>query len=94
MPEADGERIARLEARQQDMRRDIDELRTAQRADHHLIRNAEAAVNSMVQATRDARRAEDRQYRRLEMRIQYGGLAMAAAMVFLGVVQILVSFHH
>lgn len=94
MVESDKERIARLEARQQDIRRDLDELRQAQRADHHLVRNVEAAVNGMVQATRDARRSEDKQYRRLEMRIQWGGLVMAAAMVFLGVVQLLAAFHH
>ena len=94
MSSPEGERIARLEARQQDIRKDLDELRAAQRADHHLMRGMQGTVNGMVQATRDARRAEDRQYRRLEMRIQWGGLAMALAMVFLGVVQILVSVHH
>lgn len=76
------------------MQRDVDDLRADQRADHHRLRGVEDAVKLMLEAQKTARRDEDRQYRRLELKIQWGGLAMAFAMAFLAVVQIFATLHH
>lgn len=65
-----GERIARLEQAVDDLRSDVESVREAVAADHHRLRNTEAAVNMMLEAHKKARDAEDRQYRRVELRLQ------------------------
>lgn len=87
-----GERIARLEQRQKDFEGDLETLRTDQRADHHRLRNVEDAVSMIVEATKDARRAEARQYRRLALVIQWVGVALAGGMFALAIVTLLT--HH
>lgn len=85
---SDGERIARLEQALADVRDDISEVRRAAAADHHRLRDVEAAVSLMLEAQKLARRAEDRQYRRVANAIAFGGLVMALALVALTAVTI------
>lgn len=82
------ERIARSEQSISDLRSDIKEIREAMRADHHRLRDVEAAVSLMLDAQKQARRAEATQYRRVELRLQWlalavgiGGLMMSTALV-------------
>jgi len=44
----------------------------------------------MIDAQREARQAEQRQYRRMGNKIALGGVAVAAAMVVLSIVTILI----
>lgn len=81
-----------LAERLEGVRQDVAELRTQRREDHHRLRNVEAAVTQMIDAQKDARAGELRQYRRLGLRVQYGGFAMALAMVVLTLVTIFI--HH
>lgn len=91
MPPSDAERLATIEQVLRDVRADVDELRVTRREDHHRLRDVESSVSLMLEAHKDARRAEDAQYRRLEVRIQVlsisiglGGLLMAVAVAVLG----------
>lgn len=70
MQHSDPERLATVEQAIRDIREDIADVRTAARDDHHRLRDVEAAVALMLEAHKEARRAEDKQYRRLELRIQ------------------------
>lgn len=76
------ERVARNEQAISDLRADIVEIRSAQRDDHHRLRDIEAAVNLLVESQKQARRAEETQYRRIELRLQ----ALTAAVAFAGAI--------
>lgn len=71
---------------------DIRELREQAKADHHRLRAAEAAVALLVDAQKEARRAEASQYRRLELRVQWLSVAIAFAAILVSVV--LTVIHH
>ena len=71
MPQSDAERIATVEEAVRDLRGAVADIRQAAREDHHRLRDVEAAVALILEAHKDARRAEETQYRRLEMRIQW-----------------------
>ena len=94
MSAPEGERIARLEQRQDDFDERLVALDKRLREDHHRLRGAEAGVQALLDAHKEARRAEDRQYRRLALAIQWGGLAMAIAMMLLTAVQLYTTMHH
>lgn len=90
---SDVERIARNEQAIADLRADVAEIREAMRSDHHRLRDVESAVGLMLDAQKRARRAEQVQYRRVELRLQWlalavgvGGLMMSAALVVAAVV--------
>jgi len=76
-----GERIARNEQAITDLREDVRDIRTSATSDHHRIRNVEDAVNLLLEAQKQARRAEHTQYRRLEVRVQWLTLVVAFAAV-------------
>lgn len=79
MPAPEGERIARMEGQIEDLRGDIQELRDAARADHHRLRAVEGAVQKLIDSQAQARQGEERQYKRLEMRIQILTLVVIVA---------------
>ena len=68
------------------VRDDVHELRQARRDDAVRISAVERAVQRMGDFQQAARRAEERQYRRVANAVALGGLAMAAAMVILALV--------
>jgi hypothetical protein len=92
VPLPDGERIARLEQAQDDLRGDIEDLRKVQRDDHHRLRGVEDAVSLILQAQKEARRAEALQYQRLTLAVQWGGIALGFGMFALALVT--AFFHH
>ena len=81
MPGEPVERLARVEQQLGDLRREFDaRMRDAdERSDR--VRELEAAMKLLLQAQKVAREQEDRQYRRLEMRIQILTLVVAFAAV-------------
>lgn len=81
MPPSEAERIATNEQAIRDLRGDIADIRQAARDDHHRLRDVEAAVALMLDAHKQARSAEEAQYRRLEMRLQWLTAAIALGTV-------------
>lgn len=81
MPESEGVTIGVLVERLKGVREDMAELRQAQREDHHRLRSVEAAVQLMVDSQATNRRSEERQYRRLELRVQVLTLAVGFAAI-------------
>ena len=92
MPESIETRVGVLSQRVVDLVDDIDELKTAVKGYHHRLRAVESAVALLVEAQKDARRAESAQYRRLELRLQWLAVAVAFAGVIVSIV--LVVIHH
>ena len=90
MGDDQGVTIGVLTERLEGVKEDVAELRQAFRDDHHRLRTVESAVTHMLDAQRAARESESRQYRRMANAIQFGGLAMAAAMVALTIVTLLI----
>jgi hypothetical protein len=81
----DGERLAAVEQRLTDMRREFDvHLDDAQRR-HNRIRELENAMLLLVEAQKNARAAENKQYRRLVLAIQVAGVLVALGMFALAV---------
>lgn len=69
MPLPDGERLATLETKVAELQRDLDVLLHAADKRSDRVRELEGAVKLMIQAQKLARQAEERQYRRLELRL-------------------------
>lgn len=76
-----GERIATNEQAIRDLREDLADIRQAAREDHHRLRDVEATVALLIDTHKQARRAEEAQYRRLELRIQWLTTVIAFAAV-------------
>jgi hypothetical protein len=74
-----GERIGRVEERLKDLRSDFDNHLEDAKSRSSRVRELENAVLLLVQAQKEARRAEEGQYRRLEVKIQWLALAVAFA---------------
>ena len=88
----DGERLAAVEQKLYDMRREFDShLDDAQRR-HNRIRELENAMLLLVEAQKNARAAESKQYRRVEVRLQTLTVAVAFAALMLSLTIWLV--HH
>lgn len=88
----DGERLAAVEQRLTDMRREFDvHLDDAQRRSNR-IREVESALLLLVDAQKRARDAETQQYRRVEVRLQALTVAVAFAAFLLSLTIWLV--HH
>lgn len=81
MREPEGVTIGVLVERLEGVRQDVAELREAQREDHHRLRSVESAVKQMIDAQQVNRRGEERQYRRLEVRVQVLTLAVGFAAI-------------
>jgi len=79
--EPEGVTIGVLVERLEGVRQDVAELREAQREDHHRLRSVESAVKQMIDAQQVNRRGEERQYRRLEVRVQVLTLAVGFAAI-------------
>ena len=88
MPGDPSERLARVEERLGELRREFDKrMRDAdERSDR--VRELEAAMKLLLQAQKVAREQEDRQYRRLELRIQILTLVVGLAAVVSSVVAV------
>ena len=88
MPGEPVERLARVEQQLGDLRREFDKrMRDAdERSDR--VRELEAAMKLLLQAQKVAREQEDRQYRRLELRIQILTLVVGFAAVVSPVVAV------
>jgi hypothetical protein len=69
VPLPDGERLATLETKVAELQRDLDVLLHAADKRSDRVRELEGAVKLMIQAQKLARQAEERQYRRLELRL-------------------------
>ena len=80
-----GQRVA-------DLVGDIDELKVAVREYHHRLRGVESAVALLVDTQKDARRAEQAQYRRIIVWIQFLTLTVAVGALALSVT--LALTHH
>jgi hypothetical protein len=76
-----------------DLADDVTELRDTRKEDHHRLRSVEATVNLLLDAQQDARRAEARQYQRLELRIGVLTVVLAAAAVVVPIVVAVVATH-
>lgn len=88
----DGERLAAVEQRLSDMRREFDShLDDAQRRSNR-IREVENALILLVDAQKQARLQETAQYRRVEIRLQALTVAVAFAALILSLTIWLV--HH
>ena len=88
----DGERLAAVEQTIKDMRREFDShLDDAQRR-HNRLREMEQAILLLVEAQKNARAAESKQYRRVEVRLQILTVAVAFAAFALSLSIVLV--HH
>lgn len=81
MPGPEGVTIGVLVERLEGVRKDVAELRREQREDHHRLRGVESSVKQMIDAQRDNRRGEERQYRRLELRVQVLTVAVGFAAI-------------
>lgn len=92
MPDSIDARVAVLGQRVLDLVGDIDDLKEAVRGYHHRLRAVETAVSLLVDAQKDARRSEESQYRRLEVKLQWLAVAVAFAGVIVSIV--LVVTHH
>lgn len=94
MPAPEGERIAKLEQRQDDADDRMDALDKRLSDDHHRLRGVEGAIDKMLEAQKLARRAEERQYERLGLRIQWASLAVTVGMFVLAGVELYVHMGH
>ena len=91
-PESVEVRVGVLSQRVTDLVQDIDELKREVHGYHHRLRGVEAAVALLVEQQKDSRRAEQSQYRRLELRLQWLAIAVTLAGVVVSVV--LIVIHH
>ena len=82
MPESLESRVAALGQRVVDLVQDIDELKREVHGYHHRLRGVESAVALLLEQQKDARRDEQSQYRRLEIKLQW----LAVAITFAGVI--------
>ena len=69
MPEPDGVKIARLQEQLQGVRDDVTELVEEGRRTRTRLHNLEGFAQAYLDAQKAARRSEQRQYRRLEVRV-------------------------
>lgn len=75
-----------LEAVLLELRGDVGERKHEEERTRHRLHDLEGAVNLLLEAQKMARRAEDKQYRRLELRLEVltlviGFAAVAAAVI-------------
>lgn len=85
MLEPQGERITRVEAQLAEMRGDLANHLVDHRARSDRMRELESAVGMLIDVHKDARRREETQYRRLEVRVQWLSLSIAFATLVLAI---------
>ena len=85
MPTSD-ERLAAIEAMMFQVQDDVREIKTEALRLRDRIHKLESTTIAFVQTQKDNRRREEEQYKRLGLRIQWAGIALAIA---LGAVPIL-----
>ena len=85
--------MARLDERQAELRREFDLhlVEANQRSDR--IHELSAAVGLLVEAQKLARRAEESQYRRLEIRFQWVAAAVGIAGLVISVTLVILAIH-
>ena len=88
----DGERLAAVEQTIKDLRREYDSHLADTQRRHNRIRELENAMLLLVEAQKNARAAESKQYRRVEIRLQILTVAVAFAAFALSLSIVLV--HH
>ena len=81
MPEPDGVKIARLDERLAAMQQDMTELVAEQHRARTRLHNLEGFAQAYLDAQKAARRSEQRQYRRLEIRVSVLTLAVGFAAI-------------
>ena len=81
MPEPDGVKIARLQEQLQGLRDDVTELVAEGKRTRTRLHNLEGFAQAYLDTQTSARRSEQRQYRRLEVRVQVLTVAVGLAAV-------------
>lgn len=92
MPASPEERLATLEAHLSDLRNDFNSHLADAKSRSERVREMERAVGLMIEAQKIARRQEETQYRRLEIRIQW--LVLSVALVGVAVTLAVALIHH
>lgn len=85
MLEPQGERITRVEAQLAEVRGELDSHLVDARARSDRMRELERAVGMLIDVHKDARRREETQYRRLELRVQWLSVSIAFAALVLAI---------
>lgn len=86
----EGERITATEEQIKDLRRDLEERASEERNIRRRLHDLEGIVGTLVDHLKEARRAEERQYRRLELRLQGVLVAITLAGIITPVALIIV----
>jgi hypothetical protein len=81
VPDSEGARIARLKERVNGVREDMTELVAEQLRHRTRLHNLEGISAAFIDQQREARRAEARQYRRLERNLQVLTVVIAIAAI-------------
>lgn len=87
------ERIARNEERILELQRDWQTHLSEQTGHDVRMRQTELAVDRLIESQKSARRDEDNQYRRLELRLQRQTVTVAVVGVLIAAVSLVVAFH-
>ncbi len=86
MPAPPGERIARLEQQLSDLRREFDDHVDDAGKRSNRMREVENALSILIEAHKQARRDEEKQYRSLEVKVQWSGLLVSLGLLVLAIV--------
>ena len=84
--------IGSFAAQLQALKEDIVQLRADHQSDHHRLRSVESSVAVMLDAHKSARRGEETNWRRLEIRMQAMMVVIAIAAIIVPLTLVLV--HH
>ena len=79
-------------AQLQALKEDVVQLRADHVSDHHRLRSVESSVALMIEAHKAARRGEETNWRRLEIRMQAMMVVIAIAAIIVPLTRVLV--HH
>jgi len=91
VPEPDGVRMARLEERLTGVREDMTAIVAEQLRHRTRLHNLEGICGTFLDEQRENRRSEDRQYRRLELRLQVLTVVIAIAAIATPIVVAIVT---
>lgn len=87
------ERLAALETIAADVRDDIRQWNVEQERTRRRLHDLEKVTEGLVTLQKELHRANERQFRRVTLAIQWGGLAMGLGMFILALVTLLVQLH-
>jgi hypothetical protein len=87
----DGERLATVEAVLQDLRSDVTELRDESLRARARLHNLEGIAGAFLDMQKTNRRAEERQYRKLGVKIQVAGLLLTLAAIVSPILAVLLA---